>query len=362
MNREKINDFVDCWARAINVPSNYANLIKEVIPQLIDKYSSSFPNGITITDDPYDKYVIKANNGVYSLEDFFLNRLLRNVWSFQKDSPFKGDYQPSEMSIHFNEEKIKNQLNKVLDTQRSDFNQLRKDAARKVVMHEFEHALQTRYTNECLDIRFRQAYKKIIDEIRNYKHGKYENITNTYEKLKDKNPYANFDQYISSGFHFSSTNKGIKTYREVKGFDELNEIFNETESLDSANVTKQGYVTYKDGAYRIVRNAESSNCAITEYGYLLKTILGNKLTFTGMYLNPSRAIQFFNDNYNEIFKEKFKNKEDAWTNLLSQLYEIKKYNKESDHLLLQEVLAKCMKQKIEKAIGKVDKEKMLDVP
>lgn len=361
MSMEKINDFVDCWAKAINVPVEYANIVKEVIPYLIQKYSSSFPNGITVNQDPYDKYVIKPTNGVYSLEDFFLNRLLRNVWSFQKDSKYKGDYQPSDMSIHFNEEKIRNQLNKVLDTKRSDFNQLKKDAARKVKMHEFEHAFQTRYSNECLDIRYRMAYKNIIDEIRNYKGGKYETITYSYEELKNKNPYANFDKYLSTGFHFSSNNKSIKTYREVKGFDELNEIFNETESLDSAKTTKQGYIQYRDGSYMVVRNAESSNYSITEYGYLLKIILGNQISFIGMYLNPSVVIQIFNETHKDIFKDSFKNNKDPWENLLNQLYKIKQTNDQKEHLFLQEVLAKCMSQKIEKGlITNVDENIMSD--
>jgi hypothetical protein len=108
-----------------------------------------------------------------------------------------------------------------------------------------------------------------------------------------------------------------------------------------------------------VRNAESSNFPITEYGYLIKYLLGNQSTFIGMYLNPSFSIQHFNKEYERIFNETFKNNKDPWENLLNQLYKIKETNSQDDHLLLQEALAKCMRQKVEKGLGKVNEDVMM---
>ena len=78
MNMERINDYVDCWAKAVNVPKEYSDIVKELIPKLIIKYTPAYIN-VTQREDSYDKYAIKPKNGQYSLEDFFLNRLLRKL-------------------------------------------------------------------------------------------------------------------------------------------------------------------------------------------------------------------------------------------------------------------------------------------
>lgn len=340
MNVERINDYIDAYSNAIKIPNKYSVILKELIPKLIEKYSKQFTD-IPVSADRYNKYLIKPKDGKYSIEDFFLNRLMRNVWQVNLESSSKGHYDYSDMSVNFNEEKIEGQLRKVIDTSRNDFEELNDIASKKVVMHEFEHALQTQFNNASLDMKYKANYKLIIDEIKKMKHGKYANEINDYETI-NQDPYGNVEYYIHSGLHYSSHNPNIETYREIDGFDNMNEIFNETESLEMAGARIQGQKTYGNSMYYSVRNAESSNMSITNYGFLIKELVGEQETFIGMYFEPERLFKKFNRRYDAIFKEEYGNDKSAWENLIEQILKIKENDQFEDHLKLDKVFARCL--------------------
>ena len=355
MNMERINDYIDCWAKAVKVSKEDVEVVKELIPKLIIKYTPVFKE-ITVEEDGYDKYPIKPKNGSYSLEDFFLNRLLRNVWNFGQTSSYKGDYTPDDLCVSFNQEQLRIQLAKFISKDRDDFKELDEIARKKVKMHEFEHALQTRFNISSLDLRYRETYKNIIENIKQIKKGEYANEVYDYEFLRDKDYFGARETYISTGLHYSGTVKEIKTYREVEGFDNLNEIFNESESLEMAGARRQTYRVYDKKHYYEIRNMESSNFPITNYGNLIKLLLGDKTTFKGMYLDASNAFKTFNDRYADIFKEYFNNDKDAVENLIIMLDKIKKDDELKDHLFIQEVLSKCMLKKVQHNLGKTSPE------
>lgn len=345
LNKERIDDYIECWGKAIEAPTEYVDIVKELIVNLLEEYSKSF-NEISVLNDDYDKYVIKPNNGKYSLEDFFLNRLLRNVWEVNNNSSSKGTYMPSCMEISFNKEKIKSQLSRHIDASRDDFLLLDDIAKKKVIMHEFEHALQTRFEKGALDLRYRSAYKKIIEEICKCKNGKYKNEINSYESLVSKNPYGDYEEYISCGLHYSGKAKIKKTYRSVKGYDNVTEIFNESESLEMSNAKIQEYKIYDKKFYLRVRNLESSNAFITNYGYLLKSLIGPRTTFIGMYFEPDILFETFNKRYGDVFSNYFQNDKDAYENIILMLDKIKEKDAFDDHLFFQKVLSECLNKKI----------------
>lgn len=357
MNLERINDYIDAWAQVVNVDKQYAAIVKELIPKLIDKYSSIYDN-ITLEQDNYDKYPIKSKGEKYPIEDFFLNRLLRNVWKFDLGSLYKGDYTPDSLCVSFNEEKIKSQLSKFINKDRKDFTELDLIARKKVIMHEFKKAMQTRFEISSLDLRYRETYKKIIENIKLIKNGKYSHEVHSYEYLRDKDYFGEKESYISTGLHYSETVKGIKTYRDVDGFDNLNEIFNETESLEMAEAVKQTYRVYDNKYYYEIRNMESSNFEITNYGNLIKILLGDSMTFESMYLDANKGFIYFNDEYGDIFKKYFNNDKDAVENLIIQINKIKIDKDLNDHLLLQKVLSECMLKKVKNNIGKISSESL----
>ena len=148
---------------------------------------------------------------------------------------------------------------------------------------------------------------------------------------------------------------------------------------------------YNDGTYFNVRNYESSNWMITNYGELTKLLLGDKTTFRAMYVEPDIAIQQFNNRYGDIFKEKYNNDKTAWENLIGNITDIKKqtefyenklkplqqvesYSKEEiekikslklrsiekSNLDLQEVLALCFEKKIENSMESAKKEELME--
>ena len=285
------------------------------------------------------------------MEDFFLNRLFRNVWEVysKTNSVEKGGFEPNYMEIGFNMPLIEKQLVGSINTEREDFKELDAIARKKVIMHEFEHALQSQYSGKALfDIR----YKRIFEEIRRAKDGKYKDETNEYSESVFRNDYGTQETYTHSGLHYSGKNKDVQTYREVSGFDNLNEIFNETEALDMAGARTQVVGRYKNNTYYRIRNVESSNSSITNYGVLLKALLGPKETFIGMYLDPNRMFAEFNKEYNTIFQEAFGNDKSAWANVINQIESIKASDSLEGHLKLDTVLAKCLKLKVESTIQK----------
>ena len=350
MNIERINDYIDAYSRAINITPEVTSILKELIPNLVKKYSATITS-IPVEQDGYDKYVIKPVDGKYSMEDFFLNRLFRNVWEVysKTNSVEKGGFEPNYMEIGFNMPLIEKQLVGSINTEREDFKELDAIARKKVIMHEFEHALQTQYSGKALfDIR----YKRIFEEIRRAKDGKYKDETNEYSESVFRNDYGTQETYTHSGLHYSGKNKDVQTYREVSGFDNLNEIFNETEALDMARARTQVVVRYKNNTYYRIRNVESSNSSITNYGVLLKALLGPKETFIGMYLDPNKMFTEFNKEYNTIFQEAFGNDKSAWENVINQIESIKASDSLEGHLKLDTVLAKCLKLKVESTIQK----------
>ena len=78
MNKVKICDFVDVYSKVNNLNSEYNEILKKLMINIISFYEKTNIN-ISVIEDSSETYLIKAVNGYYSVEDFFLNRLMRNV-------------------------------------------------------------------------------------------------------------------------------------------------------------------------------------------------------------------------------------------------------------------------------------------
>ncbi|MBO5005758.1 MAG: hypothetical protein J6D03_11225 [Clostridia bacterium] len=157
----------------------------------------------------------------------------------------------------------------------------------------------------------------------------------------------------------SQQNQKIKTYREIEGEGNLNEIFNETEALEMAEARPQMRHKYPNGVYYVIKNRESSNYPITNYGNILKTLLGDELTFTGMYLNPEELFKTFNMKYNDVFQSAYNSDKDAWQILIEQLQSIKKSKNDDEtnydlNQKLQEALVRCLEKDIDIELQKSD--------
>lgn len=96
-----------------------------------------------------------------------------------------------------------------------------------------------------------------------------------------------------------------------------------------------------------VRNPESSNSTITNYGDLFKMLLGGANSFLLMYLEPSEGFKIFNNQYNEIFHSIYGSSKDAVELFIMAITKIKENGLEEDHLKLNYALVKCLEKKID---------------
>ena len=110
MNKEKISDFVDVWAETVGLKeTRYINVIKNDILKRCAMYEKEIST-ISTKDDSCDSYIIKPVNESYSLEDFFLNRLMLGLRKIDgvKISSFKNKFGVNPIM------KFKDELNKLV--------------------------------------------------------------------------------------------------------------------------------------------------------------------------------------------------------------------------------------------------------
>ncbi len=345
MNLEKINDFIDAYSKALQIDNEYTAILKELIPKLVEKYSEISTN-IPVEQDNENKYIIKPVDGKYLIEDFFLNRLMRNVLSLNIGNignREKGGFIDSKQTIDLDIELIDKQLQGVISEKNPQYQEFSKIAKKKVIMHEFEHALQTQYKPEAFVYVFGETnYKKIFAEVSRMKNGKYKNLIVGEDEFN-----RNLSECDSSIMFDVKHNGLLDKDIDHTFYENVNEIFNETEALEMAEAKVQDKKVYPDGTYFVRKNNESSNRNITNYGYLIKVLLDEKNTFKGMYFNPKKMFTTFNKRYGEIFEEIYGKDSDAWNILVQQINDIKKTNSQEMHLKLQSVLARCLEKKTE---------------
>lgn len=360
MNKIKVQEFCQAYSKALNLDDEIESILTELMINIISNYEKRIPSIQASLDQSTSSYLIKPINGKYSIEDFFLNRLIRNIWTVEvitqkdidegfADSGTKGMFDPTMQEVKLNLAKQESQLKRFekLYATYDDYERERQVAKRKVITHEFEHGLQTRYDNE-LNINLRATYKRISDEI--MKLSKYRSIIQSYEEIP-KNIKGFGNSYLSTGCHISSRLEGTgkRTYRDVHGFDNLNEILNESESLIMHRQRIPIINTYKSSGNSMqIYNPESSNSTITNYGFMFKAVFGDNLSFELMYIDPQKAFERFNNQYNDIFQTIYGSNKDAIELFIMAITEIKErpLEAENNHLKLQLALAKCLEKKI----------------
>lgn len=358
MNKVRITSYVNAYAKALGLKNVIRNILNKLMIEIISKYEKA-GSFISINTDDSKGYFIKPIDGKYSIEDFFLNRMMKNILSVdiidqnninEFDVNLKGCYDPSVKGIFLNFIKMIKGYEKYKKYLREDFDNARKKAFEKVVEHEFLHGLQTKFDG-FLDYNYKSIYRKIYDEISKLDDtkGRLNSFDNCFKEYSR-------DNYLFTGTHYSSValKKGIKTYRNIEGFDYLNEILNESESLEISQSNTGLYRTYESGYYYPIRNIESSNYGITNYGFLIKEILGMHNAFAMMYLNPSYGFNIINKEYGDIFKKHYGVDKDAMEILINAICEIRKNDYVEDHIKLCNALIECLEIKCYKFMNNYD--------
>lgn len=125
-------------------------------------------------------------------------------------------------------------------------------------------------------------------------------------------------------------------------------MLNEAESIILSKDTNGATVNLKDSnKMLLVYNPESSNVLITNYGFLLKTMLNKKIIFMGQYLEPSYLIDYFNRLYTDIFRNNFNMDDTAWNIFSTIIGRIRNENTEQLHITLLDTIYDCVKYKNE---------------
>ena len=336
MDNELINSVIKLYLQNIEIKGrpeleSYLGIsLDELLLEILSSIYEENKNAITsisCKSDATNDYIFKDINGEYSLDIFLINRLLKNIGSiiFKEQIVFpQSCYDADAREI-------------LLDATR--FKILNKCQIRKVVYHEFLHALKADFNNE----QFFQSreYFKLKEKIKQI----YPNLINDFN-IKADFPEGIYDVKRHTGLTYNR--KSNKTDYNTENIEYVDEMLNEAESIILSKDTNASTIKINDSnRMLLVYNPESSNVVITNYGFLLKTMLSKKIIFIGQYLEPSFLIDCFNRLYTDIFRNNFNINDTAWNIFSTIIGRIKKENTEELHITLLDTIYDCVKYKNE---------------
>lgn len=369
MNKEKISDFVDVWAETVGLKeTRYINVIKNDILKRCAMYEKEIST-ISTKDDSCDSYIIKPVNESYSLEDFFLNRLMLGLRKIDFSSALEGnsgEYTAGNKSLSVNVGMLNSRISEKA-TRHKGLENKNIQIIKKTIEHELGHCFKSAFTNGYKaplysDRTQDSIYENLINNLTNYKNGKYANQIKTVKEL-NSNEYS---EEIKVGVHDSKAN-----YNHDFRVQWIDEMLNEAEALEltSSNDIHETWPLQNDqgknspsGNYVNVYNYISGYSTFTGYGNIFKAILGKEKCFNAEYISSIDIFKEFDKEYADIVKE-------VWglDNCLpiqamyldfNALLNKKQFN-ENIMLKLDEFFVKCYQKKIDKIItqnnGNIDK-------
>lgn len=299
MNRKKIEDFVGVWADVVGATDELKTLTTELLAEMTEKYSKIIPEGVSIEDDDYTKYIIKPVDGRYSIEDLFLNRLLSNVTGIDYEDYYENEYD------NFNQatKRLKVNSNKEAN---------KRILPRRERVKSIMNVIQTRYSSNGAPVNGTMPkYVKMIEGLSKIEDGKYrEQIVAKKEFLAlDKDRHNEI--YEQTGLvRRIDHNMRLVKYKEAYNYlnEKINRDLNEHEMHEIADTNE--YIDEYIGDYRPQDR---------EYLEGLKGLIDYKHIIEGIYINSDKIIEPFDEKYTKEFQEIFRNENDAWENLIETI-------------------------------------------
>lgn len=289
--REKLNDFRNAYMQIFN-PNNeeYTTLVINTIFANVEKNYEEFSDVIgkvSINQENDELNIIRPENGYYSLLDFLLNRVFKNIQMI--DTSVHGN------GYEFNHKELQ------LSIGRYDkyYKRFSSDGARlfsddflmhqriKSIIHESGHAFQNKREND----RFPQRTQEIRNQLISILKSKYElnnrfaNISNSYMRRPfEGNPP--FGEGLNE--MYASLFSGILNYN-LNDSSLRSGLLNENVRTDSNGRRKtslrrncfNGYQQYK-------------------YFYQLRSLVSKQSIFNSMYFGKNDMINEFCNTYKEI--------------------------------------------------------------
>lgn len=362
MNKEKISDFVDIWAQAVGLTeTRYINVIKSDIAKRCAMYEKHFPS-ISTKDDDCGAYIIKPVNGKYSLEDFFLNRLmlgLREVSFSEALEGNGGEYTANYKSLNVNAGLLNSKINEKA-TRHVGLRGKNVQIIKKTIEHELGHCLKSSFTNGYkapLGTGREQdvTYENLINTLLSYKNGKYASRIKTIQELDSQGQ----SDTIKTGVHDAKVN-----YNNDFRIQWIDELLNETEALELTN-SNEPHEKWElqdergrnsaTGNYVNVYNYISGYSTFTGYGSILKSLLGKRDSFYAEYISSVDIFKQFDQEYADIVQDVWGLDPQRYPPMKCIFMDFNdlvnsKYFDENIMLKLDEFFARCYERKVEKAI------------
>ena len=363
MNKEKISDFVDVWAQTVGLTENrYINVIKSDIAKRCSMYEMQIPS-ISITDDECKAYIIKPVNGQYSIEDFFLNRLMLGLREIDFSGALEGnggEYIAQTKSLNVNvgllDSKITEKSARHPGLQGKNI-----QIIKKTIEHELGHCFKSLFTDGYKaplggGIEQDAIYERLINNLVNYKNGKYASQIKRVQELVQEGQ----SDVIKTGVHDSKAN-----YKHDYRIQWIDELLNETEALELTN-SNEAHERWElqdengrnsaSGNYVNVYNYISGYSTFTGYGSILKSLLGKEDCFYAEYISSVDIFKKFDEEYADIVQEVWGIDPKKITSIQCIYMDFHdlvngKFYDEGIMLKLDEFFSKCYEKKIDKIIS-----------
>lgn len=337
MNIEKLKFYVDNWYEYIEkkniellekeIGMSFKDFVIEILGNVYNEYKDII-RFIPVSKDNCSEYIIKPQNGRYSLEDFLINRLLRNVSMIK----YQEQYFMSESNYDHTYGEV------LLDKERLQMHLKDVGQKRKLVAHELLHGLKTQLIDNNI---FRsEEYFKLKERIKRQR----------IEEVNDFNYNVGYGQNgLYSHCGLTPNQRYLKLINaSSQSFDteNLDEIFNELDAIRASKDTYKEVKQFDNGLCVIIKNPESSNAYITNYAYIMERLLDKETLFAGMYIDPQMMFDQINKLYTDIFQKQYNSNKTALEIIAEQLNFIEKNPTATDaHEKLLTTLYECINRK-----------------
>ena len=325
MNLNRLRIIIDEWYKYID-KEDIADLeqqiemsLKDFVMQLLQNIHNYYKDRIPYIPTSLDnnsEYIVKSERDFYSLEDFLINRLLRNISEIENREQSilpQSNYDYAFGSILIDKNRIHDHLEIV-------------DQKRKLVAHEILHGLKTQFIDHNI---FRS-----------------EDYYSLKERLKQRIPNEVNDYGFTHGTGQNGlySHIGLTIKKGPVNMTYLDEIFNEIDAIRFSCDNYKYLDKLDNGLYLFLRNPESSNTYITNYAFIMERLLDKDTLFAGLYLDPYEIINKINSLYTGIFQKHYNSSKSAIEIIVEQIDIIKKHpDSTMIHITLLEAFYDCLK-------------------
>lgn len=363
INKEKISDFVDVFLENIEIDRNHkhfnyvSNIIKESVYRRIYMYQNI--KYIPKKFDNCTNYLIKPNDdGKYSIEDFFINRLMISLGEINFNSMGEiglGGY-TSHREISLNLDTSYKESMKVINDQ----NYANQFAVESLV-HEIGHALQVSFSNSInqgTGFKYQiNNYINLLNALKTYKDGKYKDLIIDETKLDINGKLQKTDFEGINSHDYSETGYLDRLKLNTHNLDEM---MNELEATKVSGMVDEKFVfdsiydgDAKSGYYEKVPNIVCGYRRWYGISKELYTLIGKNNLFKMQYGNADTALFEFDEKYKDVSQNMFGNDCTSPTAVICfYLDSIAQPNRSYKYyVLIHKFLARCIENKVDRILN-----------